>query len=117
MIRFTTSQIVELINSIVVSLSIEADPINEVHQRKAVLRVIEKRDSHLFELLEHFINTWESYEFLKKDRDFMMKGRDLWNMQIDLFKSELEKSWGKLKNHLEEEKIAYTITTDKENKI
>lgn len=66
--------------------------VENIESRIEILKSLELIDNEIFNSLKEYFVLYDSYIFIKTDRDLMLKGRDIWKIELDMFGTSLVKA-------------------------
>jgi len=57
----------------------------DLEKKQEILKQLETVDNQIWLMVKEYFVLYDSYIFIKSDRSLMLKGRDVWKMELDMF--------------------------------
>ena len=79
--------------------------IDNIEKKNIVIEAIKQQDTDVYKMLSEYNIVFDSYSFIRSDKDLMLKAKDIWEAERKNFRNALEKIDGDFDRLLEEKKV------------
>jgi hypothetical protein len=77
----------------------------ELEKKQEILNKLEAADTEIWIALKEYFVLYDSYIFIKSDRSLILKGRDIWKIELSMFGQSLVEANNKMMKLLSDKGI------------